>query len=95
MSIEGKVLKIEQASSIFNQIITKCPELNGKSFVIMYTQEIPLSNVGEGYEIAVRINEKEIEEKTILTLQKLVEKENLKVEKRKTAILIYTPKPFG
>ncbi len=87
-------MKIEQVSTVFNQIITKCPELNGKSFVIMYTQEMLLSNMVEGYEIAIRINEKEIEQKTMLTLQKLVEKEDLKVEKRKTAILIYTPTPF-
>ena len=85
-------MNLNQVAELFKEIVEKCPELDGKNFVIMIP-DIPPPSLTIGYELVIKNIAKNFNEKTLEKLRDIVAREKLKIEQRPTSIMIFTPNP--
>ncbi len=86
-------MKLVEVANLFKEIAEKCPNLNGKNFVIMIA-DIPEPKTTEGYEITIRTEHEPIDEETLNTLKEIASREKLAIQQKETALLIYKEKPL-
>ncbi len=87
-------MNLVEVANLFKEIAEKCPNLNGKNFVIM-TSNMPGLKVAEGYEITIRTEHEPLDEETSNALKEIASREKVTLKQKETALLIYREKPLS
>jgi hypothetical protein len=87
---EGFSVELNKAVALLTEIITKCPELNGRNFLIMKI-ELPYPVETSGYELVIRTKGNPLDKKTLKTLKDIAARENLNLEEKETSVMIFDP----
>ena len=86
-------MDLKRATALFTEMVNKCPELEGRNFLIM-KMNLPHPIETLGYEIIVKTDGRPLGGKTLKTLRDIVAREKLKLEEKGTSVMIYDAVPI-
>jgi hypothetical protein len=84
----------EQGNGCVYRIVAKCPELDGRNFLIM-KMELPHPIETLGYEIIIRTNAEPLDKKTLKTLRDIALREKLTIEEKERSVMIFDALSIG
>jgi hypothetical protein len=90
--VAGVSVKLSRAVSLLEEIIEKCPSLDGNNFLVMLPESASLLGT-EGYEIVIRTKEI-LNGETLEILYEVASRENLGIRQRPKATMIYNPSHY-
>ena len=86
-------MNLNQIANLFSEVVKKCPELDGKNFVIM-KPDLPAPMATEGYELVIRKDGKgDLSEETKKKIEDLAQERGLSVESKETSVMIFKASP--
>jgi hypothetical protein len=81
-------MNLIEVADLFREVVEKCPELDGRNFVIMKV-ELPPSMTPVGYELVVRIGRGKLDKVTVEKLYDIAIREKLKIVLKPTSLYIF------
>lgn len=86
-------MKLDYAVQLLKEIVERCPQLDGKNFVIMQPERAELLNT-EGYELVIRSdNQYGFDPKTLDMFSSIGKEKQLKVQQKDSSVMFFTFKP--
>jgi hypothetical protein len=82
-------VKLNRAVALLAEIVEKCPNIDGKNFLVMLPESASLLGT-KGYEIIIRSKER-LDMETTAILSEIVAREKLSITQRPRTTMIYNP----
>jgi hypothetical protein len=81
-------MNLIEVADLFREVIEKCPELDGRNFVIMKVN-LPSNMPSVGYELVIRMERGKLDKATLEKLYEIAIRKKIKIVQKPTSLYIF------